>query len=352
MKISIYSTQILDTPPKGYGGLENIAYLEAKYLSEQGHTVYLFATEDSYEPPTGHLFSVGKAGMNPIDAWRAYWNDERSRKALMESDIVHDHSWGYYPYSVADKLKNICHTHHGPDPGFSQPPSISHPNLIAVGFNQAKRFQEQTGLQWRTVHNGIDISKYPFHKEKEDYLLWISRVYAFKGTHRFINICNKMKMKGYVVGGSFGDVADYVQMIKDKCDKSEYVDFIGEVPFERKVELYQKAKAVVLPTIDKLPLKKGGFASFIEPFGLIIPEANATGTPVIVTPSGGWKETLIHGLNGFHANSDEEFEFYIKRVLDGEIKEEDCRWIAEQFDYKKMGERYLQLFKEIEGGGW
>jgi len=346
MKIAIYSTQVIDTPPKGYGGLELIVYLLAKYLDEHGYKVYLFATEDSYEPENGILFSVGKAGTNPREAWGKYWNDSRSRNALKSADIVWDNSWEYYPYAVADKLKHVCHTHHGPDPSFRRPPPIKKPNFITVGFQLARRFQEITGIEWRTVHNGIDISKYPFKREKEDYLLFVGRMYRFKGVHRFINICNKLKQRGIIIGGSFGDLPSYTKTIKDMAEKSKYVEFLGEVDFETKIKFMQNAKAVIIPNIYR-----ANNAEFPEPFGLVPIEANACGTPVISSPIYGLTETVIHGINGFHANSDDEFIYYIKRI--DEIKPEDCRRMAEHFRYERMAEEYLKLFNEImEGREW
>ena len=355
MKIVIYSTQIIPTTPdlKGYGGHEVVIGNLAKYIDENTeHTIHLFATEESYQPKSGHLFAVGKAGTNPVVAWKAYWNDERSRKALMESDIVVDASWGYYPYAVADKLKHICHIHAGPDPGFRQPPPVKKPNLITVGFQLARRFSEQTGLEWRAVHNGIDISKYPFKREKEDYFLFVGRIYEFKAPHRFIQICDKMKHKGIIIGGSFGDNPEYRKLINDMVEKSKFVEYLGEVPFEKKVELMQNAKAVVVPNVYRLPLKDGkGYAEFPEPFGLVPVEAAAVGSPVVSSPIYGLTETLIHGLNGFHANSIDEFIYYLKRI--DEIKPEDCRRVAEHFRYERMGEEYLKLFEEvIEGRGW
>lgn len=350
-----------------YGGLELICGMQAKYFEEKGHEVHLFASEGSYQPkPPGHLYTVGKpATVNPAEAFKAYWANEKSRKALTEADIVCDHSWGYYTYAVHDKLKHVCKVHHGPDPGFAAKPPVDKPNLIAVSHNHAKQLTKMSGVTWRGVENGIDLSLYPFKKEKGDYFLWISRIYAFKGTHRFIDLCNKAKVKGIVAGGSFGDVKDYVDQIKDMIVKSEYVTSEGQigtdsvsadgqigvgVSHKKKVELYQNAKAVILPIIEELPIQgpSGRMARFIEPFGLITPEANACGTPVIVVPSGGWHETMTHGYNGFFANSNEEFIYYMKRV--GEIKPEDCRAASERFSYKRMGEEYLKLFDAILSG--
>ena len=91
MIISIYSTQIIDSRPdlERYGGLELVVGLLTKYIDEETeHTVYLFATEDSYIPKKedSHLFSIAKAGkIHPYDAFRLYWQDERSRKALYKA---------------------------------------------------------------------------------------------------------------------------------------------------------------------------------------------------------------------------------------------------------------------------
>lgn len=370
MKIAIYSTQVIPTKPDPdqYTGLEMIAGLQAKYFEEVGHHVSLFASKKSYQPENGHLYAVGEPGKtNPYDAFKAYWNDEKSRKALIEADIVVDHSWGYFPYSVHDKLKNICHICHGPDTGFKEKPPVEKPNLIAVSHNHAKQLSNMTGCTFRGVQNGIDLEKYPYQKEKGNYFLWLGRIYAFKGTHRFIDICNKGKLKGKIAGGSFGDVKDYVDLVKDMIKKSKYVDQVGQigtdseregqrgvgVTHQQKVELYQNAKAVVLPSVERLPIQNqpGKYTQFIEPFGLITPEANACGTPVITIPSGGWHETMVHGNNGFHANSDEEFIYYMNRVDD--IEPWYCRRTAEHFSYRRMGDEYLSLFKEIiEGRGW
>lgn len=359
MKIALYSTQIIESTPdlKGYGALELLVGLLAKYYDDHNHEVHLFAPEGSYQPTgkNSHLYSIGKpAQIHPAEAFKAYWANEQSRKALTEADIVHSHDWGYYPYSVYKELKGkLLHSHHGPDPGFITKPLMEHPNLVAVSFTHAKHLSEMSNCTWRAVHNGIDLSKYPPCKDKEDYLLWISRIYPFKGTDRFISICNKLKQKSIVAGGSFGDVQAYVQQIKDMCAKSDYVDFVGEVDFNRKVELYQKARAVVLPTIEYLPRNDGqGMAQFKEPMGIIGLEANACMTPIIVAPTGGWVESVYHGINGFLSVSDDEFISYIKRI--DEIKPENCLKIAKQFSYQHMAKEYLKLYKElIEGdGGW
>lgn len=370
MKIALYSTTIFPSTPEldQYGGLEKVVGLLAKYYDDLGHNVSLFGPMGSYVPKNGTLYASGQPGQfNEYDAWDNYWAVDASRNALKEADIVHDHSWMYCPYLKAKELKALCHTHHGPDPGFQVKPLVDKPNLIAVSPNHAKKLmqyqwqnpdgtlQPPMDCVWRGVNNGINLDLYPFQKEKKDYFLWIGRLFPFKGPHRFIDICDKMQQKGFIAGGSFGQDPGYVALIKQKLAASKYVTCEGEpgvsIPTKKIIELYMGAKAVVQPSIEYLPLSNGkGYARFIEPYGLIIAEANACGTPVVVTPSGGWQSTLRHGVNGFFANSDEEFIYYLRRI--NEIKAEDCRAVAEMFSYKVMGEEYLKMYNEVIQGGW
>lgn len=368
MKISIYSTQIIPTNPEldEYGGLELIAGLQAKYFDEIGHEVNLFATTESFFndddknnkrcSEKAKLISVGRKGTNPIEAWKSFWDEPLSRQILKDSDIVIDHSWQYYPYSVFNELKHVCKVWHGTDPGFNVKPPFDKPNFIGISFNQSSRMMKLCPeTVWRTAYNGIPIYKYSFNPKpisERNRLLWISRIYEPKGTHRAIEIANHLKMPIDIVGGSFGDDQTYTNKIKKMCQDSKYATFIGHVSLQQKIQYYQNAKCVILPIIQK------GFETipvpgweWHEPFGLVTPEANACGTPVIVSPNGGWMETMIHGLNGFFANTNDEFEYYIKQI--DNIKPSDCRKQAERFDYKVMGENYMKLIKEIlSGGSW
>jgi len=382
LSIAIYSTQVIPTNPElaQYGGLELISGLQAKYFAEQGHDVHLFASLNSYfsadkegKKPfeNGYLYAVGMPGKtNPVEAWKSYWDNPQIRQVLKDVDICIDHSWNWYPYSQHQEIKNLIHITHGPDPGFKQKPPMEKPCLVGVSHSHAKRLTEMSGIQHRGVPNGILIENYPFKKEKGDYFLWLSRIYEPKGAHRFIDICNKAQVKGVISGGSFGDDRTYVERIKKMVAESQYVTTEGQIgqdsvspdgqkgvgiSHEEKVRLYQDAKAIILPIVEQFtapspPYPAGAKAQFIEPYGLIIPEAGACGTPTIVVPSGGWMESLVDGINGFYANDDMDFINKIRRIENGEIKAEDCRQIAEWHSYQRMGENYLHLIREILSG--
>jgi glycosyltransferase involved in cell wall biosynthesis len=372
MKIGLYSTTVFPAKPdlEGYGGLELIVGELAKYFDEHNHEVHLFAPLGSYQPKHGFLYSTGPPGsMDEVNAWKIYVDNPASKKILLDIDILHDHSWMYCPYALyKERNGRICKTHHGPDPGFRVKPPYEKNNLIGVSQNHAKNLtnfrwmnpdgtiSSPLGCSWRGVQNGIDLARYPFKKEKQNYLLWVSRIFPPKGAHRFIDICDKLQTKGYVLGGSFGQDPEYMKIINDKLANSKHVTVVGKfgeaIPFEKKVEMYQNARAVVMPIEESYTVPgTNRMYNFLEPFGLIAPEANACGTPMVVCPSGGWNETTLHGYNGFLANSDDEFMYYIKRLDD--IKAENCRKHAEYFSYERMALEYLHLYKEIsEGRGW
>lgn len=377
MKIGIYSTMIIPTAPhlEQYAGLEVVAGLLAKHYSEnKGHEVYLFASEGSYTPKLGKVFVSAPPGSIPDETiWNRLVKSPVANAALKECDIIHDHSWGYYPYRMLNELKAVCHTHHGVSCGFEGKifPEGMKPNLMGVSPNHAKNLARQSGYNWRGVENGINLDDYPFQKEKQDYFLWVSRLDWFKGCHNFIDICDKMQVKGIITGGSFGDNDEYVAEIKKKIANSKYVKIYGNIGKDatrggqvgvgithaEKVKLMQNAKAVILPvqetdteTASVKNYQQWGY--FVEPFGLIIPEANSCGTPVVCLPSGGWMHSLQHGVNGFYATNIDEYIYYMKRI--DEIKPEECRQVAERrFSYKRMGDEYLRQYEFIlSEGGW
>ena len=373
MKICLYSTQVIPSSPNldEYGGLEEICGLQAKYFDEQGHDVSLFACKGSFFSEEdhkeglcsdrSHLYAVGPKGIDPVQAWKTYWDDPKTRQVLKDADIVVDHSWNWYPYSVHNELKHICHIEHGPNPSFRTKPPLDKPNMISVSFNHAKTLMKMSpGLIWRSVQNSIPLWKYNMNNKpinERERLLWISRLYFPKGAHRAIKIAENLKMPIDIAGGSFGQIKEYENLIKDMCDKSSYANFLGPVDFQKKQELFSNAKCVILPIIEQISEEDArkymqhGAWTWTEPFGLVTPECNACGTPCIVVPNCGWDETMIHGYNGFFANTNKEFQYFISQV--DTIKPEDCRSMAERFDYKIMGENYLKLFNEIIGGnGW
>ena len=202
MKIAISSTPLLDSPPQSYGGLELVAYLQAKGLSERGHKVVLFATDDSKASPKGFLFKIGKA----LSTVNVNWMEAEDRMyqkidpCLEDFDIVHGNDW--FGFNYRSKSRNInlkcTHTHHGhisPD-WWCRSPSPFKLNMIAIS-NHMKRLYE-TGYNNQTCkipaqvcYNGIDLAEYPLQRDKSDRLLFLGRIDPIKGPHVAIEVAEK-----------------------------------------------------------------------------------------------------------------------------------------------------------------
>ena len=355
MKIVEISTGIYTAPPSGYAGLELIAGLLAQEFDKQGHEVYLMAPEGSYVPKNGELLSIGKE--KELGEQQAFEkHKERLLELTKEGVIIHDHTWAKFGY----KLKNdypeakICSTVHGMVPYKSAP--CEKMNLICCSQTQALIYTQSMNygnksVDARYVHHGIDLNAYKYNEDKEDFFFFLSRIFPPKGAHLAIQLCNKFKKKLKVAGGSFGDDKVYTDFIKHICDKSDYCEFLGEIDFQTKVDLYSRAKALLVPLIPYAIWGGTETSVWVEIFGLFMPEALASGTPVITTYCGATPEIIENYKSGFLCIGIEDLEYAITHVET--INPKDCLQRAQYFNKKRMAQDYLDLFQSIlDGKEW
>ena len=342
LKVALLSTPVFTVPPHAYGGLElvvrDLAYVLAKY----GHQVTVFAPDGSYVEGCEMAF-LGP----PLERVDANWMEAERKAAhkftdrLMDSgfDMIHGHNWFGFEYSIKARRPElkVCHTHHG---GLNidwwagtKPPWPL--NLIGVSAWMQKVYVSQ-GFKACAVYNGIALEDYPLKAEKGERLLFVGRLDSFKRPHIAIDIAKRTGLGLDIVGGSFVHDVAYMEQIKKDCDGKQIKLYL-DAPHEKKVELYQNAKAVIFPS------KLG------EPFGLIVPEANACGTPVIASPDGAIPETLKDGVTGFICNTIDKMVEAVSKV--DQIKPEVCRARVEmQFTREKMAANYLEVYNKIITG--
>ena len=335
---------MLSCPPKEYGGLELVVWNLANGLTELGHKVVLFAPKGSKTPKKGFLFETpppqDKVDANWLEAEKNMW--KVYDPLLDDFDIICAHNW--FGMEYASKARNedlkVCHVHHG---GLntdwwskSQPPFKL--NLIAISDWMVKVYANQ-GFTARRVYNGINIEDYPFQKDKGDRLLFVGRLDVFKRPMVAIEVAKKLNMGLDIVGGSFVQDVNYMNQVKQACDGKQ-IKLHLDAPHEKKVELYQNAKAVIFPS------KMG------EPFGLISVESFSTGTPVVASNDGAIKEIVTHGENGFVCDTVEEMCEAVKKVDTMDTKA--CRKrVEENFTKEIMAKNYLEKYKEIiTGNEW
>jgi len=336
MRIAQVAPPWIPVPPYTYGGTELVVSWLCDELVRRGHQVTLFATGDSKT----------KAKLIPVwpnSLWRAKLRTPHTVFSLMYQklielqenfDIIHDHCEFYTaPYSKFLKPPIITTLHHPLTEEttilYKKFPNI---NYIAISKNQRK---QGPGINIvKTIYHGLPLEKYPFEKNPEDYLLWLSRIGPDKGIAEAIDIAKLSGEKLIISGNILPQFADYFEFrIKPLIDGKK-IKFLGASDFEKKIELFKNAKAFLFP------IKR------VEPFGLVVIEAMACGAPVIAFKEGSLPELIENGKTGFLVNSIEEACQALKKI--NSISREYCRkYVEKNFNLKRMVNRYEKLYKKI-----
>lgn len=337
LKILLISTSIYPNPPSHYGGVEAIVWDLAECLDKKGHEVTIAGVAGTKVPLNGAVicndtpesFDFGKEANMHVSM----------RTKFKEYDIVHDHSHFKYSYVYkadhpGEKWGLLSTLHCECD--WNLPPPVTRPNLIGISANHSRQSSAKIGRSFRTVHNGIDINRYPYNRNNGDRLLFVARIARYKGAHEFATLCNTMKLPGDICGEDIftGDPVYSHEVIR-QCD-GQMLKYHGTVSHEEKVEMMGNAKALVFPLL------------WNEPFGIVPIEAMACGTPVITRPLGAMPELVVDGETGFLVKTLDEFEEAIAKV--DQIKPNDCRKRARKFTREVMSAKYLNNYKRILNG--
>jgi glycosyltransferase involved in cell wall biosynthesis len=202
------------------------------------------------------------------------------------------------------------------------------------------------------VHNSVDPEQFPFVGEKSDYFITLARVHPDKGQAIAVRLCQKLGYKLRLAGvvGSLVkprqvlmELADPLSRYRSMVDFRYFSDrifpyldddiqYVGDISGQHKMDFLSHARALLFPI------------QWDEPFGMAPIEALACGTPVIAMARGALPEIIQHGINGFLAHNEGEFEHYMQRV--GEIDPAACRRsVEEKFSARRMAKEYIQRYK-------
>lgn len=299
MKILEISAPWYPIPPTGYGGIELVVSLLTEELVARGHDVTVFATGDSktsahldyvYEKAPSNLIGTGDFNIEHIHALAAYSRAE-------EFDIIHDHD-GTSSRAMGALVRRLIGvptmiTLHGPaDPSSLDFYTALKDDLfyVAISNNQRESFGPLNYID--TIYNAIDISQYPYQEKQGDYLLWLGRVNPEKGSKQAVQIANELGMR-LVFAGKMSEPHEIAYFEAEvKPHLSSNIEMVGEIDFQTKVDLYRGAYATVFPI------------QWPEPFGLVMIESMATGTPVIATAMGAAPEVIVDGVTGYLVEND------------------------------------------------
>lgn len=336
MRIAEIAPPWLAVPPKGYGGIEWVVALLADGLAERGHDVTLFATGDSSTKARLEAFfeeAPGPALINSI--WHDTVHTLFSLRHPERFDVLHVHPPFSALAAAAAVDRPVVHTLHG---AFTDEMralyALVGDRAWFVAISEAQR-AHMPELQYAgVVHNGVDVARYPFRDEKDDFVLFLGRAAPEKGAHRAVRAAGLAGMRIVLAV----KVANAVEQDHWEREVQPFLPddatVVGEISLEEKLDLLSRARAVLFP-ID-----------WDEPFGLVMTEAMACGTPVVGTPRGSVPEVVTDGRTGFVV----PVEDYPERAaaalarLD-EIDAAACRaWVEERFSKQAMVEGYERAF--------
>ncbi len=344
MKIAQIAPPWITVPPAGYGGTEWVVKHLCDGLTAAGHEVVLFASGDSRTPAELRaLFPEPQTAMMALPSAMTTYDARHVSFAVEQIlddgdfDVVHDHS-GFLlvAFSRFLDLPPVLHTVHCAFDAHAYPFYEQFRDDVAyASISDFQRSLAPPGMSWAgTVHNALPIAGWPLVTDKDDYLLAFGRVCDDKGFHLAIDVARRTGHRLIMAGVVQDWYRDYYeQRIKPQVD-GERIVFEDEVSDERKHELFAHAKGFLFPI------------QWPEPFGLVMVEALATGTPVIALRNGSVDEVIDDGVTGFICDDVDQMVTAVGRL--DEIDPHVCRATVERrFSVAAMTSGYEALYREL-----
>jgi glycosyltransferase involved in cell wall biosynthesis len=342
LRIAMLAPPWITVPPPGYGGVESVVGVLTDALVRRGHDVTLFcAPGSSSEARVVTLLSHS----HPREIERSLHESDHVARAFAEIDaagedvrfdVVHDHC-GFTALAMADRLHTpLIHTMHGQFTPATAAFYSHHGHKAAlVPISRAQLSRAPAGLEpIGAIPNPINVSEWPFVERKGDYLLWIGRLTDEKGPHWAIAAALAAGVP-LVLAGVIqpGQQAFFDRHVAPHID-GRRVRFIGEVTGEAKRTLFARARGLLMPI------------RWEEPFGMVITEALACGTPVIAFPEGAAAELVLDGETGFLVDDVPAMAAAVSQL--GHIDPLACRaWVSRHCDDDVVAAAYERVYRSL-----
>jgi glycosyltransferase involved in cell wall biosynthesis len=334
--ICIIAPPWLPVPAPAYGGTEAVLDQLARGLRRAGHEVLLVAHPDSTcTVDRASVIAADDAepmGRGVVELEHVIGAYELARDA----DVVHDHTMAGPVYARHVQGLPVVTTSHGP---FNRTTSavyravVPRVGLVAISESQAAT----TDLPLAgVVHHGVDVDEFPAGDGAGGYAVFLGRMAPEKGAHRAIEAARRAGVPLYLAAKMRepDEIAYFDAHVRPRLGPD--VEYLGEIDSEAKLRLLAGARALLNPI------------TWSEPFGMVMLESLACGTPVLGFPGGAAPEIVEHGRSGFLVDSVPDLVAALGRV--DALDRADCRDRARWFSVERMVNGYLRVFYRARRG--
>ncbi|MEV1199864.1 glycosyltransferase family 4 protein [Microbispora rosea] len=289
-----------DVPPRTYGGIEAVTAALVRGLRARGHRVTVIGAGREVdlrtydEPPSDRIGESFPEVVHAAEAARLLHG--------LDVDIVHDHSLAG-PLTAAGRLVPTvvtCHNDVSGELGDYYRSLGGDVSLVAISAAQRAHAPD---LNWvGRVHNALDVAAWPFRERKDDWVLWLGRLSPDKGAHLAIEAARAAGRRILLVGrrAERAEHAYFRERVEPLLGPG--VEYLGEADGALKNDLFSRARCLVLPLL------------WDEPFGMVMIEAMACGTPVVALRRGAAPEIVVDGVTGYVRDTPGELPAAIEAV--------------------------------------
>jgi glycosyltransferase involved in cell wall biosynthesis len=337
LRVALIAPPFIPVPPKVYGGTELFIAQLATGLQKLNVDVVVYcngestvAVEKRWTYPQSQWPIDGEVYANLKDINHTAW---AVQDAISTCDLIHLNNLPGLVHSRFVETPFVYTIHHPHDPGLSEFYKF-YPDVYYVTISDFQRNRELMA-HIRTIHHGIDLNQYQLYPRKQNYLAFLGRIAPIKGTHLAIQAAKQTGIPLKIAGEVQPQFRGYFDAeIKPHLD-GKFIEFVGEADLKAKNELLGNALALLFPI------------QWNEPFGLVMIEAMACGTPVLALPGGAVEEVVRDGLSGWVCRSVQEMVARMKNI-EGVFSPAQIRdYVGREFSLDRMVLNYANYYREV-----
>jgi glycosyltransferase involved in cell wall biosynthesis len=338
MRIALIAPPFIEVPPRRYGGTELFIANLAAELHGRGHDVTVYGNGDS-RLPCRVKWRYAHAEWPLTDSVRSQLkNADHTAWAIQDAarsaDVVHLNDVIGVPFTRFVNVPVVLTIHHPHEP------TLSEQYLQYAGIHYVSIAHWLAGREpmrhVHVVHHGIPVSDYTFSAEKDDYAAFLGRMAPCKGPHLAIEAARRANIRLKLAGEVQPGFHQYwEQHVRPHIDGTQ-IEYLGEADRALKNDLLSRARALLFPI------------QWEEPFGLVMIEAMACGTPVLAFAGGAVEEVIQDGVNGWICRTPADMAAHVASL---DLSPGACRAsVVEHFSTARMTDQYVDVYERARKG--